>query len=62
VPSIYQLKPAFQSLLQPMTHSMARAGVTANQVTLAALLLSAANGALLVWRPEGRWPLLVLPE
>ncbi len=61
MPSIYQLKPAFQNLLRPTTRALAHAGVTANQVTLAALLLSAANGALIVWRPEERWPLLALP-
>ena len=58
--SIYQLKPAFQGLLRPLVRSLARAGVTANQVTIAALLLSCAAGALLLWRPE-KHALLVLP-
>ena len=61
MPSIYQLKPAFQNLLRPVTRALARAGVTANQVTLAALLLSVAYGALIAWRPSERWPLLALP-
>lgn len=43
--SIYDIKPAFQNLLRPITRSLARAGVTANQVTVAAALLSAAVGA-----------------
>ena len=34
--SIYALKPRFQALLRPLTAALARAGVTANQVTLAA--------------------------
>jgi len=60
VASIYQLKPKFQALLRPIVRGLARAGVTANQVTIAALLLSCAAGALLLLRPE-RSVLLVLP-
>lgn len=58
--SIYQLKPAFQGLLRPLVRSLARAGVTANQVTIVALLLSCAAGALLLWHPE-KYALLILP-
>jgi CDP-diacylglycerol---glycerol-3-phosphate 3-phosphatidyltransferase len=61
MPSVYQLKPAFQRLLRPLANGLVRAGVTPNQVTLAALLLSAAVGAALLWRPALRWPLLLLP-
>jgi CDP-diacylglycerol--glycerol-3-phosphate 3-phosphatidyltransferase len=60
MPSIYDLKPAFQRLLRPVVRGLAGAGVTANQVTLAALVLSAANGALIAWQPAERWPLLLL--
>lgn len=42
--SIYQLKPRFQALLRPMVARLARAGVSANQVTLSACLLSVAIG------------------
>lgn len=50
MPSIYQLKPAFQGLLRPLTRSLAQAGVTANQVTLSALLLSFFTGlAVITW-------------
>ena len=59
--TIYDLKPAFQGVLRPMCRRLAAAGVTANQVTIAAALLAAAGGALIAWRPEARWPLLVLP-
>lgn len=45
--SIYRLKPAFQNLLRPLVASLARAGVTANQVTVTALLLSLALAAVL---------------
>ena len=60
MPSVYQLKPGFQSLLRPLVRACARAGITANQVTIAAMLLSAATGvALLAW-PMPRM-LLLLP-
>jgi len=59
--SIYDIKPAFQNLLRPLTRGLAQAGVTANQVTLTAALLSVAVGACLAIFPEARWPLLVLP-
>ena len=59
--SVYDLKPAFQRLLRPAVNAMAKAGVTANQVTVAALVLSVAAGAaLLVW-PGQRWALLLVP-
>ena len=60
MPSIYGLKPAFQNLLRPITNALARAGVTANQVTLAAMLLSFASGALILFLPQERWPLIVV--
>jgi len=44
VPSIYGLKPKFQSLLRPMSNGLARAGITANIVTMGAMLLSFATG------------------
>jgi CDP-diacylglycerol--glycerol-3-phosphate 3-phosphatidyltransferase len=59
--TIYDLKPRFQALLRPVCGGLARAGVTANQVTVAAALLSAAGGAAILWQPEARWPLLALP-
>lgn len=58
--TIYQLKPAFQGLLRPLVGGLARAGVTANQVTVAALLLSIATGAAIALYPEARWPLIEL--
>ena len=59
--SVYDLKPAFQNLLRPLCRALARAGVTANQVTVAAAALSLAAGGLVAWRPAARWPLLVVP-
>ncbi len=61
MPSIYELKPKFQALLRPLVGALARAGVTANQVTVAAMLMSVAAGAAL-WRcPTSRAALLAVP-
>jgi CDP-diacylglycerol--glycerol-3-phosphate 3-phosphatidyltransferase len=50
MPTIYQLKPAFQGLLLPLVRSLAHSGVTANQVTLSAAGLSVLLGlALAIW-------------
>ena len=38
--SVYDVKPGFQKLLRPLVKLLARSGVTANQVTIAAVLLS----------------------
>lgn len=59
--TIYDLKPRFQALLRPLCGALAAAGVTANQVTVAAALLSALAGAAVLWQPEAHWPLLMLP-
>jgi CDP-diacylglycerol--glycerol-3-phosphate 3-phosphatidyltransferase len=59
--SIYDIKPKFQALLRPLTRALAAAGVTANQVTLGAALLSAGVGTCIWCRPQARWPLLLLP-
>lgn len=38
MPSVYQLKTAFSNLLRPVTNGLAAQGVSANQVTVAAML------------------------
>ncbi len=48
-PSIYQLKPKFQALLRPLVGRLARAGVTANQVTLLTCVASVLLGLTLFW-------------
>ncbi|MFV5214781.1 CDP-alcohol phosphatidyltransferase family protein [Azonexus caeni] len=45
--SIYQLKPAFQNLLRPLAVRLAKLGITANAVTVAAMLLSLLLGGVL---------------
>lgn len=59
--TVYDLKSRFQTLLRPVLRRMARAGITANQVTLAALALSVIAGlAIAVW-PAAGLPLALLP-
>jgi phosphatidylglycerophosphate synthase len=60
MPSVYGLKPKFQNLLRPVTNGLARAGMTANQVTLAAVALSFATGAVIFHFHNSR-ALLLLP-
>jgi CDP-diacylglycerol--glycerol-3-phosphate 3-phosphatidyltransferase len=59
--SIYDIKPKFQALLRPITQKLAAAGVTANQVTIAALLLSVGHGLLIAYAPMQWLWLLLLP-
>ena len=59
--TIYDLKPAFQNLLRPICKAFARMGITANQVTLAALLISIAVGATFAVYPTARWAALLIP-
>lgn len=65
--SIYLLKGRFQELLRPGVHLLARAGITANQVTLATavlsllvagLVFSAAPASLLLYLLLPLWMLL----
>ncbi len=56
--SVYQLKPKFQDLLRGLVRNLAVWGVTPNQVTISAILLSFATGLLLVFNHEG--PVLLL--
>src|SRR5713226_7303752 len=60
MPSIYDLKPKFQGLLRPVTNALARVGVTASQVTIAAAALSFAAGAAMLYSASMR-VLLLLP-
>jgi phosphatidylglycerophosphate synthase len=59
--SIYDLKPRFQDLLRPIVGWLAGNGVTANQVTLGAALLSLATGAVVYLRPAAPRVLLLVP-
>lgn len=59
--SVYDLKPKFQGLLRPLVDRLAGAAVSANQVTVAALLLSLLVGAAIACYPSEHWPLLLMP-
>ncbi|HXG78804.1 MAG TPA: CDP-alcohol phosphatidyltransferase family protein [Methyloceanibacter sp.] len=61
MPTIYDLKPRFQALLRPIAAALVSRGLKANDVTLGALVLSAAQGVWIALDPASRWPLLVLP-
>jgi CDP-diacylglycerol---glycerol-3-phosphate 3-phosphatidyltransferase len=58
--SIYQLKPQFQALLRPAVNGLAQRGVTANQVTLSACVLSVLLGLCLYsWQLPACWFALI---
>ncbi len=59
--SIYALKPRFQTSLRPLVGWLARVGVSANQVTVAALVLSCLVGTSIAFNPNAKWPLLLMP-
>ncbi len=61
VPSIYELKPRFQQLLRPLVRWLAGIGVTANQVTLGAVVMSVVVGGVIGIWPERVGLLLMLP-
>ena len=59
--TIYDLKPAFQDLLRPICKSLANAGVSANQVTVAAMAISLLVGGLFAAYPTSAWAAFLLP-
>lgn len=59
--TIYDIKPAFQNLLRPICASMAKKGVTPNQVTVLALVLSCLTGVAVWAFDAARWTLFLIP-
>jgi CDP-diacylglycerol--glycerol-3-phosphate 3-phosphatidyltransferase len=57
--SVYELKSRFQDLLRPLVKRLATAGATANQVTIAAGVISVAIGIFVGMTPDHRWFLLI---
>lgn len=51
MPTLYSIKPAFQNLLRPLVGRLVARGITANQVTVAAALLSLCAGGLIALSP-----------
>ena len=58
--TLYAIKPRFQALLRPLVARLAAAGVTANQVTLAACAVSVGVGAFVLHQAPARWPFLLV--
>ena len=58
--SVYQIKPAFQRLLQPLLRGLHKAGITANQLTLAAVFLSVGLGLLVYFHLSQSYFLLLV--
>ena len=61
MPTLYALKPAFQARLRPLADRLARAGVTANQITLLAAALSVATGIVVAAFADHRPVFLLMP-
>ena len=59
--SINDLKSKFQALLRPIVGKLAAIGVTANQVTVLAMLLSFAVGGVIFLYPNDASVLLLVP-
>jgi len=59
--TIYDLKPRFQNLLRPIVGVLAKAGITANGVTLFAVFVSIAAGAALYVSKGAAWALFLIP-
>jgi CDP-diacylglycerol--glycerol-3-phosphate 3-phosphatidyltransferase len=59
--TLYDIKPRFQALLRPLVKQMANSDVTANQVTLAAALISVVLGVVLLWFSHHTLLFLLLP-
>jgi CDP-diacylglycerol--glycerol-3-phosphate 3-phosphatidyltransferase len=58
--TLYDIKPWFQSILRPKVADLAAHGITANEVTLAALAMSCGVGALVWLFPNATLVLLLL--
>jgi hypothetical protein len=52
-------KPFFKRRFHPVADRLADAGVTANQVTITAGLLSSTVGTAIIVAPGDHWPLLI---
>ncbi|WP_163833631.1 CDP-alcohol phosphatidyltransferase family protein [Spartinivicinus ruber] len=59
--SIYDIKPKFQQLLLPILHWLHRSNITANQITLVAIVLSVVIGVAFWYAESYSWLFLALP-
>ncbi|MEX5689012.1 MULTISPECIES: CDP-alcohol phosphatidyltransferase family protein [Pseudomonas] len=61
MPSIYQIKPAFQNLLRPWVQRLFNQGTTANQITLIAGIGSVLVGAVIAGFVQHPWVFWLVP-
>ena len=61
MPSIYQLKPAFQNLLRPLVQRLFDNGTTANQITVLAGVISVVVGIAVAGFAEHAWVFALIP-
>ncbi|MBZ9654590.1 CDP-alcohol phosphatidyltransferase family protein [Phyllobacterium lublinensis] len=61
MPTLYTIKPAFQNFLRPLVGRLVAWGATANQVTIAATVISVLTGALIALFPTVTWLFWILP-
>lgn len=59
--SLYKIKPAFQRLLLPVLRMLHKLNVTANQLTIAAVLLSIGMGASIYFHSFSHALILIVP-
>ncbi len=59
--SVYQLKPKFQKLLRPIVKKLYSLNITANQVTISAMLLSMIIGFIVWYFSYNSFIYLILP-
>lgn len=59
--SIYEIKPKFQQLLMPIVDWMRKIGMTPNQVTILALVLSIVTGIILSIFHGNKWIYILMP-
>ncbi|VVP88661.1 Inner membrane protein YnbA [Pseudomonas fluorescens] len=61
MPSIYQIKPAFQNLLRPLVRRLFSNGTTANQITLIAGVGSVVVGLFIASLAQHPWVFALVP-
>lgn len=61
MPSIYQLKPAFQNLLRPLVQRLFDNGTTANQITVLAGVISLVVGIAIACFAQHLWVFVLVP-
>jgi CDP-diacylglycerol--glycerol-3-phosphate 3-phosphatidyltransferase len=61
MPSIYQLKPAFQNLLRPLVQRLFDNGTTANQITVLAGVISIVVGIGIACFAQHPWVFVLIP-